>query len=561
MTSGGATPASLAPSEGALAVFKNRPFLLLWLAQAATQIGGNMVIFGLTVIISESTGSTTAVSALIFTFLLPAVLFSALAGVFVDRLDRRLVLIATNILRGLAFVAIYFVGDHLGLLYLLNITVSTITVFFGPAEAAMIPKLVPKRQLISANGIFTLTLNAAFAVGFTLLGPLIVKIAGAPALIAVVAALYFVAAVFCWTLPAAPPAPSPAGPQGARGRVREAESAIGEVATQLREGIGFIRDHREVRWSLSYLAIAASLVGVLGVIGPAFAQKTLGLSPADFVVIVLPLGAGIVMGILLLNAYGRLIPRRRVIEGGLIALGVLLALMALSGRISAVLDRTVAGTSLPDLSLLTSLLSIVVAVAFFAGIAYACVAIPSQTQLQEDLPEDVRGRVFGVLNMLVSVASFLPILVVGPIGDLVGPTAVMVIVAGFVVLSGVLSIYFRGPLRAVERDSRASVGNRTDPFIEALGAEVAGPEDFLDEDGDGVPDATGPGAAAKITAAETQAIDARREAESVDGLPAQDLGDGAAAEAGEPARTPVATAETGSDEPVADRTDRDPHAG
>ena len=51
-----------------------------------------MVIFGLTVIISESTGSTTAVSALILTFLLPAVLFSALAGVFVDRLDRRLVL-------------------------------------------------------------------------------------------------------------------------------------------------------------------------------------------------------------------------------------------------------------------------------------------------------------------------------------------------------------------------------------------------------------------------------------------------------------------------------------
>src|SRR6476659_3469884 len=131
---------------------------------------------------------------------------------------------------------------------------------FGPAEAAMIPKLVPKRQLMSANGIFTLTLNAAFAVGFTLLGPLIVKIAGAPALIAVVAVLYFVAAVFCWTLPAAPPPPSEAGPQSTRGRVREAESAMGEVVVQLREGIGFIRGHREVRWSLGYLAIAASLV-------------------------------------------------------------------------------------------------------------------------------------------------------------------------------------------------------------------------------------------------------------------------------------------------------------
>ena len=85
---------------GALAVLKNRPFLFLWLAQAFTQIGGNMVIFGLTIIIADTTSSTTAVSALILTFLIPAVLFSALAGVFVDRLDRRLVLIITNVLRG-----------------------------------------------------------------------------------------------------------------------------------------------------------------------------------------------------------------------------------------------------------------------------------------------------------------------------------------------------------------------------------------------------------------------------------------------------------------------------
>ena len=75
---GGGTQATQAGASGsALDVFRNRPFLLLWIAQAATQIGGNMVIFGLTVVISESTGSVTAVSALILTFLLPAVLFSA----------------------------------------------------------------------------------------------------------------------------------------------------------------------------------------------------------------------------------------------------------------------------------------------------------------------------------------------------------------------------------------------------------------------------------------------------------------------------------------------------
>ena len=126
MTVGGGSPAAVPGTSGsAIDVFRNRPFLLLWLSQAATQIGGNMVIFGLTVIIAKSTGSTTAVSALILTFLLPAVLFSALAGVFVDRLDRRLVLVFTNVLRGLAFIAMFFVGDHLGLIYLLNIAVST----------------------------------------------------------------------------------------------------------------------------------------------------------------------------------------------------------------------------------------------------------------------------------------------------------------------------------------------------------------------------------------------------------------------------------------------------
>jgi MFS family permease len=488
VTAGGGSPAAPpAPPGGGLDVFRNRPFLLLWLAQAATQIGGNMVIFGLTVIIAKSTGSTTAVSALILTFLLPAVLFSALAGVFVDRLDRRLVLILTNILRGGAFVAMFFVGDHLGLIYLLNILVSTVTVFFAPAEAAMIPILVPRKQLLSANGIFTLTLNAAFALGFTLIGPLIVKIAGAPILIVIVAALYFVAAGFCFTLPSARPVARTLGPLDARGRVREAEDAIGSVVIQLREGLSYIRQHREIRWSLTYLGIAASLVGVLGVLGPKFAKETLGLKEEDFVVVVLPLGVGIVMGILLLNAYGRLLPRRRVIEGGLIALGVSLTAMALSGRISSFLGSSVTRTGLPDLSVLTSLLSVVVAVAFVAGIAYAAVAIPAQTQLQEDLPEDVRGRVFGVLNMLVSVASFLPILIVGPIADIFGTTLVIVIVALLIAASGVASIRLRGPLRATERDRRATVSEDHDPFVTALGVELRA-EDFPDEDGDGIPD-------------------------------------------------------------------------
>ena len=80
----------------------------------------------------------------------------------------------------------------------------------------MIPVLVPREQLVAANGLFTLTLNGAFALGYALLGPLIVTIAGGPEpLIVIVAVLFGLAAVFCVTLPSDPPVP-----QRARVRTR-----------------------------------------------------------------------------------------------------------------------------------------------------------------------------------------------------------------------------------------------------------------------------------------------------------------------------------------------------
>lgn len=455
---------------GVGAVLRVRSFLLLWLAQAATQIGGNMVIYGLTVVVFSTTRSNAAVSLLLLTFLVPAVLFSAVAGVYVDRLDRRTILVATNVLRGLAFIVMWAAGPYLVAIYLLNAFVSLVTVFFAPAEASMIPHLVPRRLLITANGLFTFTMNAAFALGFALLGPLVVTLAGPDVLLLVIAALYLVAAAFCATLPPAPPDDGRLRPAEV---VRDAERAMESTFVQFREGLAFIARHRVISWSLAYLAITASLIGVLGVLGPDFATRALGLAPKDFVVVVLPLGFGLVLGILLLNSYGRFLPRRRVIEGGLIALGCLLGLLSVAGPLTRALQAATPNGPIADLSGLLSLLAVVVAIAFLAGIAYAVVAIPAQTQLHEDLPADVRGRVFGVLNMLVSIASFVPIIIVGPISDLVGTPVVIFAIAVLVVLAGAASILLRGPLQPAERAVRADqpAPGPVDPLTVALGAE------------------------------------------------------------------------------------------
>jgi MFS family permease len=441
------------PVIGGMAVLHNRPFLLLWLAQLSTQVGGNMVMLGLLVLISsEYAGSKLAISALLLCFLLPPVLFSAIAGVFVDRVDKRHLLLVTNAIRGLAFVAAYLVGANLILLYGLMILVATVTTFFGPAEASMIPRLVPREQLLAAIGLFALTTNVSFAVGFALLGPFVVTLAGPPTLILIVAAFYFLATIFCWALPSYEKEASLLSRQTLSASSRAAEAA-GHKAKgalgQLSEGLAYIRDHRNVGWTLSYVSITGALVGVLAVLGPDFARVSLGLGDNSLVVIILPLGAGIVSGIVALNTLGHLLPRRRVIEIGLIVLGLLLVLLSYVTPILRFFDDRLTAHGLMSITQIIPLVALIVIVAFFAGACYSAVTISAQTQLQEDLPSQVRGRVFGILNMLVSIASLAPIMIVGAAAELLGATAALAIVSALVTIWGLISVLRRaGPHRS-----------------------------------------------------------------------------------------------------------------
>ena len=175
------------------------------MSQILTQVGGNMVLFGLTVEVFSLTDSSTSVSILLLTFLVPAVVFGAIAGVFVDRYDRRWILIGTNVARGALFLSLVFLPDQLWLIYVVTALVATLTTFFAPAEAAMIPLVVKREQLMTANGLFIFALQASFVLGFAVLGPLAQNILGTQALIVIVAGAYGLAGLMCWILPAAPP--------------------------------------------------------------------------------------------------------------------------------------------------------------------------------------------------------------------------------------------------------------------------------------------------------------------------------------------------------------------
>jgi len=412
-------------AHSARGVLANPKFLALFLSQILTQVGGNMVLYGLTIQVFNLTNSTTSTAFLLLTFLVPAVVFGAIAGVFVDRYDRRKILIWTNVARGLLFVALVFFDTNVVALYIITAIVATLTTFFAPAETAMIPLVVKRSDLMTANGMFVLGLQASFALGFAVLGPLFVALTGVDALIGIVAGLYLVAGVLCWTLP---PAPSVLR-DIASDAVRQMGVAVRATLSQLKDGLVYIKDHNSIFWALAYLTITSSLIGVLGVLGPAFAVEALGLTSSDFWMLVLPLGIGLVIGIGILNVFGKYVARKRLIEMGLVSLGVSLLILGAAQ-----------GLGLPSDGAL-SLRNVSVFVAFTAGISYAFVAVPAQTALQEELPEDVRGRVFGVLNTLVSLASFVPIIIAGPISDLVGPTVVIIMCAALVGATAIASFF------------------------------------------------------------------------------------------------------------------------
>ncbi len=289
----------------------------------------------------------------------------------------------------------------------------------------MIPRVVPHEQLETAMGVFNLTLQASFALGFAFLGPLLVTVSGPSSVLAVVAALYIAATLACIGLPSAPPV----GKRHGAGRRR----AILRPIHELREGLKVIRHDREVSRPIVHQAASASVAGVLGVLGPGLAV-TVGLEPSQLAVVVVPLGIGVVIGVLGLRRFGEGLPRRRAAEAGLITFGALTGSLALAGWLAGILETV----GLP-------IVPLVVVIAMGAGAAYAVTSVSAQTALLEAMPSDVRGRIFGVLASIVSAASLVPTLVAGPLADR-GSASLVIGIVGVAVLGlGLWSATLFGP--------------------------------------------------------------------------------------------------------------------
>lgn len=396
-------------------ILRDPVFARLWFIQAANQVGGNMALYALTVLVYSSTRSNSMVSALLVSFVLPQIALSPFAGVIVDRLDLRWALVVPNLVRTALTAGLALAGVNIPVVLALNLGVSLMSVALTPAEGSMIPRVVPREQLETAMSVFNLTLQASFAVGFAFFGPLLVTIANPSFVLGVVTLFYVAASLACIGLPSAPPVPAASG---------EVRASLHDPIDQLREGFEVVRHDQSISRPIILLATATSVAGVLGVLGPSLAT-TVGLEPEQLAVVVVPLGIGVVFGVLGLRRLGGTTPRRRIAEGGLLTLGAVTTALAGAGWLDGWLRE--AGVAL-------GALPIVIGVAIGAGAAYAVTSVSAQTMLLESTPADVRGRVFGVLASIVSAASLIPSMVAGPLADRLSTQAAIVL-AGVALLA------------------------------------------------------------------------------------------------------------------------------
>src|ERR687898_3090228 len=179
-------------------LLRNARFLRLWIGQGASFVGDAVSMIALVVLVVQITGSASAVGGALVARLLPTIL-SPLAGVLADRLDRRIVLVASDLARAVLVLGLVFARD-LATIYVLVFLMGLARTVFNPTVRAAFPSVVGGGDLTRANALIGGTFSISIMLG-PALGGLLVASIGVEAAFLADAATYLVSAILLSTVP------------------------------------------------------------------------------------------------------------------------------------------------------------------------------------------------------------------------------------------------------------------------------------------------------------------------------------------------------------------------
>ncbi len=366
-----------------LSVFRNRSFSLMWTGRLVSTFGDSLTQLAAGILVYRLTGSVLSVGLMLAVTALPSLLFGLVAGVYVDRWDRKKILVASSALQA-GFVALIPLLLPYGVvwLYVLVALSSTVRQFFEPAHDSVLPDVADEAALGAANSLMAVSATASSILGFAAAGFLAARI-DLP-LIFLLDALTFVVTGLLLLGLRVPP-------QGSE------EAGVRTVLGDMRAGLGLLFGSPLLR-SLFLLGVGFSLtIGVHNTLGLPFVLTELrGGSEFVFGVQESVMAAGFVLGSSLMAAFAA-----RLRERSWIMLCFLV--MGLAGLVYALID------SVP----------LALALSALVGVFNSPAVIAIKTLFQRHTPAKLRGRVFGAYYVGLD-AVFVVGILIGGLGDLLG---------------------------------------------------------------------------------------------------------------------------------------------
>jgi len=393
-----------------IAALRIPSFFFLVVSEFFSQFAMNLLNFILLILAFQLSSSNLAVAGVVLAFTLPSVFFGIVAGVYVDKWNKKNVLVYTNILRAMAVFPLIYFSEVLGLVYLLTFLVSLITQFFVPAETPIIPHLVPRKLLISANAIFSMGIYGSIIVAYALSGPLLLLL-GQIRVFVFITILFSISAVFAYLIKLK-----------YKEHLRKKEI---HIFKEIKGALLVVRRNKNVYHSLILLVLLQTLILVIAVIGPGYATHILNIQVEKFpVLFVTPAVIGMAAGAILIGNFLHDKNKTVLTKVGLLVIGIIFILFV---NFTRFVSYDPVGIMIP--------------LAVIVGFAFAFVFIPSNTIIQEETTDEQRGKIYGSLNNLVGIVSLIPVLGVGVLADKVGVATVVTLIGVGILIFAVIRIF------------------------------------------------------------------------------------------------------------------------
>lgn len=423
-----------------LSLLRQRNFALLWVGGLVSIAGDWVMYAALPYFVYQRTGSTVATAGMIAAELAPSILLGSVAGVFVDRWDRKRVLVVTNLLQAAAVSTLFLVplNGWLWLVYVAAAAASVLSTFSVPAEGALLPTLVDDEDLVPANALNVLNNRIGRLTGLPL-GAFLLGALGLEGVVLVDCASFLLAGALIAPIDVrASPASAAAAAEGQRAAVPEPPGAdTGDGAPEATQAAAsawkafwgeWLAGLRIVRYDKT-IAVVFFVLGLMTFGGTmldpltvAWVRDVLGGGVQMYALLMTVHAASGIVGSLFVGAVGkRMTPR---------------ALMGWAGVIAGVATMIRYNVSLVPVALVTSAL---------AGLTNVISSVGVETLVQRSVPDAYRGRVYGALGASGGLLSLLGAVLAGSLAEVVGLVTMLNVAAGLILLAGVVVLWaFRG---------------------------------------------------------------------------------------------------------------------